>query len=297
MNIRNNTWWRWAMWGIIALLNLGVGCKVKDMTIPAADSIASLKFVLKLALIPDIVDINTQRTSRSRLRVKFTDWKGNPMAGERILLSAGAISNVPFTVTAIVTRTVQQSVEVQSCDITGSNCVTVSCNNVPSSGPCGFVTLESSTETETAICDGDQAGTIQGSSLGDIQPRWDQTGSSGIAEATFIPWGFQKAVTLIIRDLTPFAVACLAAPEAPGVTVEQDIQDEEIDTDDDGNADSLRRTIVTTRTTVTVQHPIIELLISAFEVPIQAEWRNPEFLGQVSDIQILRVQVPQWWHN
>ncbi len=297
MTTRNNTWWRWAMWGTIALLSLGVGCKVKDLTIPAADSIASLKFVMKLVLIPDIVDINSQQTSRSRLRVKFTDWKGNPMAGERVLFSAGSITGVPFTVTAIVTRTVEQSVEVQSCDITGSTCTTVSCNNQPSSGPCGFVTIESSTSTDTAVCTDDQAGVIQGSSLGDIRPRWGVTSGSGIAEATFIPWKLQKVITLVTGNLTPYAVACLAAPETPGVTVDQQIDEQEIDTDGDGTNDALRRTITTTRTTVTVQHPIIGLLISTFDVPIQVEWRNPEFLGQVYDIQILRVQVPQWWHD
>ena len=283
------TIFRWGVFvGLLGVMTWSLtGCDLKEVVIPGPQGISTAQYILRLSLVPDIIDINDFGTSTSNLRAHLTDWNGSNLAGKTILFEVMDIT-ITFGADAKVSSTVRTVESQQDCSITGTppRCDLTSCT-------APIVTADNTNTTVQETTSSNCVGIVNSEIFGRINPRKVKTGANGMATSKFTPFGSFKVKTKLAADLFDDSVECLAIQLNISTGTETTTTIEETDLDGDGINDICRVTTTTTTTTANVSN-LITNFPNEFDVPIRATWIEADHPDQVTDTNNLRLMFPQW---
>ncbi len=283
------TIFRWGVFvGLLGVMTWSLtGCDLQKVVIPDPQGIATAQYILRLSLVPDIIDINDFGTSTSNLRAHLTDWNGSNLAGKTVLFEVMDIT-ITFGADASVTTT-ERTLETQKdCALTGMppRCDLTSCSTP-------IVTADKTTTNVQEAVSSSCVGIVNSEIFGRINPRKVKTGANGMAISKFTPFGSFKVRTKLAADLFDDSVECLALQLNITTGTDTTTTIEEVDLDGDSVNDICRVTTNTTTTTASVSN-LITNFPNAFDVPIRASWIEADHPDQVADINNLRLMFPQW---
>ena len=257
------------------------GCEVNSVEFPDLTGISTARYILRLEIVPDSIDINDVGTATAKLRAILRDWTGASLVNKTIFFEVQDFA-VAFSGQVDVVTTTTETETIYNCDL---DCVT-GCTQV-AVNPLG---TSVQTQSNVAVsCEG----VLNGEVFGRISPRYVKTDASGLAVSSFLPFGSFKVRQSIQSDLSDEVLDCTATQLNISTGTEVDRAEETIDTDADSVDDTCQVTETVTETTVTVT--IIAFgLPNGFQLPIRATWIETDYPGQVADQNILEVHFPQW---
>ena len=267
--------------GLIILLGmLTNGCKVKKLTIDDPSGISTAKWILRLEIVPEVVDINTDGTGRAKLRAHLTDWAGSNLAGKTIYFEP-VTTVITFDATGELSTLTRKSDTTLRCNL---DCAT-NCTVVKS-------TSESS-GTLQAVHAAECQGYVDLTSLGRIIYRYVKTDTAGMAITNFFAYPEYKARQKLASALSAYALDCTLSTVNIQTGSKTSIEYTEVDTDGDGTNDACE-IVETTEVTEATLNSYSLLYSTSLQLPIRASWIETNNTEEAYDINYIKLVFPPW---